>query len=85
VINKSQEIYEKSGAAKIHEKASHVTEDAREAWDTSQNPWIYRMSSVYDTFTAESEFAMAERELRELDPNFSLENWKSDVVQVTVR
>jgi import inner membrane translocase subunit TIM44 len=61
-----------------------VREDAREAWETSQNPWIYRVSSVYDTITAESETAMAERELRVLDPEFSLEKWKEDLVEVTL-
>lgn len=79
-----QEIYSKSGAAQAREKLSHVSEDAREAWETSQNPWVYRVSSVYDTLTAESEHGMTERELRELDPDFSLESWKNDVVEVTL-
>lgn len=66
------------------EKMAHVKEDAQEAWETSQNPWVYRASSVYDTLTAESEDGMAERELRNLDPNFSLETWKRDVAEVTL-
>jgi len=84
LFNKSQEIYEKSGASKVRKKASHLSEDAHEAWNTSQNPWVYRISSVYDTLTAESEFAMTERELRELDPDFSLERWKNDLVEITL-
>lgn len=79
-----QDIYHKSGAAQAREKLSHMSEDAREAWETSQNPWVYRVSSVYDTLTAESEHGMTERELRELDPEFSLESWKNDVVEVTL-
>jgi len=84
VLRKTEDIYETSGAAKAREKISHVSEDAREAWETSQNPWVYRVSSVYDTLTAESEHGMTERELRELDPDFSLERWKNDVVEVTL-
>lgn len=84
ILGKSQEIYEKSGAPKAREKISNISEDAREAWETSQNPWVYRVSSVYDTVTAESESGMAERELRDLDPNFSLEVWKSDVEAYTL-
>jgi len=84
ILGKSQEIYEKSGGPKAREKISNISEDAREAWETSQNPWVYRVSSVYDTVTAESESGMAERELRDLDPNFSLEVWKSDVEAYTL-
>lgn len=84
ILGRTQEIYEKSGASKAHEKISNISEDAREAWETSQNPWVYRVSSVYDTVTAESESAMAERELRELDPHFSLEQWKHDVESYTL-
>ena len=45
---------------------------------------MYRASSVYDTLTAESEFAAASRQLRKLDPEFTLENWKRDVVEHTL-
>jgi import inner membrane translocase subunit TIM44 len=61
-----------------------IKEDANEAWETSQNPWVYRLSSVYDTITAESEYAIAVRELRKLDPDFTLESWKTDVVEHTL-
>ena len=69
---------------KTQQKVQHLREDAEEAWETSQNPWVYRASSVYDTLTAESEFAAAARQLRELDPDFTLEGWKRDVVEHTL-
>lgn len=84
ILGKSHELYEKSGASKVKEKVDHLSEDAREAWETSQNPWVYRVSSVYDTLTAESEYAVAVRELRKLDPDFTLEEWKRDVVEHTL-
>lgn len=84
ILHSGQQIYERSGVKKVREKLEDVKDDAKEAWETSQNPWIYRVSSVYDTITAESETAMAERELRLLDPDFSLEKWKEDLVEVTL-
>ena len=84
ILSKAEVVYEKTGANKAKEKLDHIREDAQEAWETSQNPWVYRASSVYDTLTAESEFAMAVRELRQLDPEFTLEGWKHDVVEDTL-
>lgn len=84
IIEKSTEVYENSGAKKVKEKVDDLSEDAREAWETSQNPWVYRVSSVYDTLTAESEFTVALRELRELDPDFTFEDWREDVMEHTL-
>lgn len=88
ILERSSEIYEKSGAQKHVQKAqqniTNLREDAAEAWETSQNPWVYRASSVYDTLTAESEFAAASRQLQKLDPDFTMENWKRDVVEFTL-
>lgn len=61
-----------------------MKEDAQEAWETSQNPWVYRASSVYETLTAESPETIAVAELRQLDPEFTLDNWKRDVVEHTL-
>jgi mitochondrial import inner membrane translocase subunit TIM44 len=36
---------------------------------------------VYDTLTAESSEAAAVRELRKLDPTFTLEDWRQDVIE----
>lgn len=84
IISRSQEVYETSGAKDYKQKVDHLKEDAQEAWETSQNPWVYRASSVYDTLTVESELTVAVRELRELDPDFNLEVWQKDVVEHTL-
>jgi mitochondrial import inner membrane translocase subunit TIM44 len=84
ILSKAGDIYEKSGAKKVKEKADDLAEDAKEAWETSQNPWVYRMSSVYDTLTRESEYTVAIRELRKLDPEFEFEGWRKDVVEQTL-
>lgn len=88
ILERSGEIYEKSGAQEkvnnAKQNLNNLREDASEAWETSQNPWVYRASSVYDTLTAESEFAAASRQLQKLDPDFTMESWKKDVVEFTL-
>lgn len=84
ILLKSDEFYQKSGAKDIKRKVDHLGEDAREAWETSQNPWVYRISSVYETMTAETPESIAVAELRKLDPNFTLDDWKQDVSEHTL-
>uniref|UniRef100_A0A7S2YSU1 Tim44-like domain-containing protein n=1 Tax=Entomoneis paludosa TaxID=265537 RepID=A0A7S2YSU1_9STRA len=84
MLNRSEELYETTGARKAKERVDEIKEDAREAWETSQNPWVYRVSSVYDTLTAESAETLAVKELRELDPEFTLDDWRRDVVEHTL-
>jgi len=84
ILSGAEKVYTRSGADKAKQRAEEIREDAQEAWETSQNPWVYRVSSVYDTMTEESDHAMTERLLRELDPDFSLESWKRNCVEVTL-
>lgn len=88
ILDKSEQVYKESGTQQrvqqTQQKFQHLKEDAEEAWETSQNPWIYRASSVYDTITAESEFATATKQLQILDPEFTLESWKHNVVEYTL-
>ena len=62
-----------SDAAK---KAREAAEEAREVWETSQNPWVYRMHSAYDSLFSENEFGETVREVRRLDPTFTLEDFQ---------
>ena len=48
-MNKSNELYETTGANKVGEKIGHIREDAQEAWETSQNPWVYRASFPHES------------------------------------
>lgn len=84
MLERSEQLYEQSGARKVKERMDEIKEDAREAWETSQNPWVYRVSSVYDTLTAETAESVAVKELRELDPEFTLDDWRRDVVEHTL-
>lgn len=85
ILGASYELYKKSGAQHAKRKLDDIRADATEAWETSQNPWVYRLSSVYDTITAESEFALATKELRRLDPDFvSLDKFKDDAMATMI-
>lgn len=84
ILGKSHEVFENSGAKAAKEKLDDISHDAKEAWETSQNPWVYRISSVYDTMTAETDMAIATRELQKLDPEFTMEQFKHDAVEHTV-
>ena len=84
ILSRSERVYEKSGAKDAKQKVDHLTEDAREAWETSQNPWVYRASSVYETITAETPESIAVAEFRKLDPDFTLDDWREDAVEHTL-
>jgi Tim44-like domain len=84
ILSRTEEVYQKSGAAKMKEKVDIIREDAKEAWETSQNPWVYRISSVYDTLTAPTPESIAVKELRILDPTFTLDDWREDVIAHTL-
>lgn len=84
ILSRSEQVYEQTGAKKAKQKVDHLTEDAREAWETSQNPWVYRVSSVYETITAETPESIAVAEFRKLDPDFTLDDWREDVVEHTL-
>jgi hypothetical protein len=84
VLQRTERVFEQSGARKVKERLDDIKDDAKEAWETSQNPWVYRVSSVYDTLTAETPESLAVKELRKLDPQFTLEDWREDVVEHTL-
>jgi len=54
-------------------------EDAREFWETSQNPLVYKMSEVWDKMTGETEEGIATKEILKLDPSFMKEEWANEV------
>lgn len=80
ILNRGEQMYEKSGAKDAKYRMDDIREDAKEVWETSQNPWVYRASSVYETITADTPESIAVQELRKLDPDFTLEDWRRDVV-----
>ncbi|EQC36780.1 hypothetical protein SDRG_05614 [Saprolegnia diclina VS20] len=73
-----------SGAKVAKDKIGDATEDVREYWETSQNPWVYRLSSIYDGLFGETAESIAIREIRRADPSFNVEEWKDNVAEAVV-
>ncbi|OQR81857.1 Mitochondrial Protein Translocase (MPT) Family [Thraustotheca clavata] len=73
-----------SSAKVAKDKLGDTAEDAREYWETSQNPWVYRLSSIYDGLFGETAESIAIREIRRADPSFNVEEWKDQVADTVV-
>uniref|UniRef100_A0A7S1XKH2 Tim44-like domain-containing protein n=1 Tax=Phaeomonas parva TaxID=124430 RepID=A0A7S1XKH2_9STRA len=69
------------GAKKVGEKVQDKIDDLKEAWETSQHPIVYGISSAWDSITAETEEGYTLRELRRLDPGFNHETWRYQVTE----
>jgi len=66
-------------AQKISQGLKDKIEDAKEIWETSQNPLIYTVSGIWDNITGDTEESMCIREIRKLDPDFVKEEWAEEV------
>jgi import inner membrane translocase subunit TIM44 len=66
-------------AQKISQGIKDKIEDAKEIWETSQNPLIYTVSGIWDNITGDTEESMCVREIRKLDPDFVKEEWAEEV------
>mmetsp|Transcript_11485 Transcript_11485/g.22566 ORF Transcript_11485/g.22566 Transcript_11485/m.22566 type:complete len:586 (-) Transcript_11485:686-2443(-) len=63
----------------VARKARDAASDVRETLETSQNPLVYRMYSVYDSVFGETEMGEAIREFRKLDPEFTMETFTDEM------
>jgi hypothetical protein len=61
------------GQTNAAKRLTNVAEDAREAWETSQHPLVYKISSTMDSIFGETEIGITIREVRKIDPKFTLE------------
>ena len=66
-------------AQKISQGFKDKLEDAREIWETSQNPLIYTVSGIWDNVTGDTEESICIKEIRKLDPEFIKEEWAEEV------
>lgn len=60
-------------------KAKDAAEDARNVFETSQNPVVYRMYNVYEGVFKENEHAEAVKEFKINDPEFSVETMNTEL------
>jgi len=76
------------GETKAAKTISSAAEDAREAWETSQHPLVYKVQSMWDSMFAETEMGEAIREFRKIDPEFTMEGFvqqmEEDIIPVVL-
>ena len=53
--------------------------DAREFWETSQNPIVYTVSGIVENITGQTEEGICLAEFKKLDPDFVLEEWADEI------
>jgi hypothetical protein len=59
-------------AVEVGQSVQDKLHDAREFWETSQNPLVYTLAGVWENMTGETEEGITISEIRKLDPNFVL-------------
>jgi len=67
---KKTAVGQKVSEAKV--KLQDKMEDAREEWDTTQNPLIWKIRDVSDQMFSETEAGIAQTKIREQFPDFNL-------------
>ena len=82
----SKKAYDQAAATdagqKLGETADKVRdklEDAREFWETSQNPIVYTVSGIWDNMTSDTEEGLCIKEILKLDPSFQKEEWCHEI------
>ncbi len=68
-----------AAAAAAAENMKNKVYDAREFWETSQNPLVYTLSGVWDNVTGDTEESLVVKEILKLDPQFMKEEWLEEV------
>ena len=72
-------------ATKGAEKLREGVDDISDRLEHSQNPLVYKFYSVWDSMFAESEMGECIREIRTLDPTFTMEKFVDDMEYDVVR
>ena len=57
-------------AQKVSQNVRDKIEDAREFWETSQNPIVHTLSGVWENLTGDTEEGLIIAEIRKRDPDF---------------
>lgn len=78
ILKNSRKVGKQAAATDLGKQATDMgksvqdkIEDARNFWETSQNPLVYTMSGVWDSLTGETEEGIAIAEIKKLDPHFN--------------
>lgn len=84
LLKNSRKFTKVASDTPIAKQASEQISKVKEFWETSQNPIVYAVSGMVDNMTAETEQAIAMREIQKLDPKFDKEEWAAEVLKTVV-
>ena len=91
ILNAAKQAAKTDAGKKVHQTTKHVKdkisdaqEEVLEVWETSQNPWVYRLSSIYDGLFGETPMGVAIKEIRRAEPDFILEKWKENIERIVL-
>ncbi|CAH0473439.1 unnamed protein product [Peronospora belbahrii] len=91
ILNAAKQAAKTDAGKKVHQttkqvkdKLSDAQEEVLEVWETSQNPWVYRLSSIYDGLFGETPMGVAIKEIRRAEPDFILEEWKKNIEEIVL-
>ncbi|CAI5743179.1 unnamed protein product [Peronospora destructor] len=91
ILNVAKQAAKTDAGKKVHQttkqvkdKLSDAQEEVLEVWETSQNPWVYRLSSIYDGLFGETPMGVAIKEIRRAEPDFILEKWKENIEEIVL-
>jgi len=91
ILKNSRKVGQQAASTDLGKKAADASqavqdkiEDARNFWETSQNPIVYTLSGVWENMTGETEEGIAIAEIRKLDPNFNKEEWAVEIKETVV-
>mmetsp|Transcript_2883 Transcript_2883/g.6683 ORF Transcript_2883/g.6683 Transcript_2883/m.6683 type:complete len:446 (+) Transcript_2883:119-1456(+) len=86
ILRNSRKMGQQAAGTDLGKKAAEAgrtvtdkIDDAKEFWETSQNPLVYTISGVLDSIMGETEEGIAIKEIRKLDPKFVKEEWAQEV------
>lgn len=73
------------GATEIGYNVKDKIDDAREYWETTQNPLVYYISGTISGMTGETEEGLALGRIQKYDPDFNKELWAAEVKKTLSR
>ncbi|KAJ7972650.1 mitochondrial import inner membrane translocase subunit TIM44-2-like [Quillaja saponaria] len=85
IIKKTEPVVEKSKqqinkiAEPVVEKSKEIAEDLRERYETSDNPIVHKIQDINDSMSQETDAALSYKEIRRMDPSFSLADFVAQV------
>eukprot|EP01029_Cantina_marsupialis_P028641 TRINITY_DN777814_c0_g1_i1.p1 TRINITY_DN777814_c0_g1~~TRINITY_DN777814_c0_g1_i1.p1 ORF type:complete len:419 (-),score=135.22 TRINITY_DN777814_c0_g1_i1:507-1763(-) len=73
MVAEAEKALKSEQVQKVKNQLKDKVEDARQVYETSQNPWVYRFSYAWDSVFTESETGAALSEIKKMDPSVNMD------------